>query len=309
MNILVTGGAGFIGSHLVDALIERGELVTVIDDLSYGHREQVNPKATFIKADITDAAIESSIVDEEFDTIVHLAAQKNARFSFDDPAQDAQHNIVGTIRLLEAAHKGGVDQFLFISTGGVMYAESNVFPTPETERPTPSSPYAVSKRSAEEYLELYAREYGMRTLSLRLANVYGPRQDPKGEAGVVAIFMNALINKQPVRIYGDGEQTRDYVYVQDIVEAILAALGRIDEIPSGQYNVGTGIETSVNQLAELVVTASGLQGEIEHTDAVPGDQRRSAIESSTFERLTGWMPRTPLEHGVKQTAEWFLSQK
>lgn len=310
MNILVTGGAGFIGSHLVDALIAAKHAVTVIDDLSYGHKEYLSPQATFVQQSITDPKVTDVIAHGSFDTLIHCAAQKNARYSFEDPVHDAETNVIGFLRLLEASRKAGVKNVILLSTGGVMYSESTVIPTPETESPTPSSPYAVSKLAGETYVALYARQYNMKGISLRLANVFGPRQDPKGEAGVVAIFLEALLQGKPIHIYGDGAQTRDYMYVSDSIAAIQATLKSIDEIPSGQYNIGTGQETSVNTIADLVVAAGDTQTKatIEHGDPVTGDQPRSAVDSTLFQQLTGWAPQTSVREGIEQTATWFFSQ-
>lgn len=316
MRIFVTGGAGFIGSHLVDALIATGtHHVTVVDDLSFGRREYVSEAATFIEARIdgnSNAVIDELMRDGAFDVVYHLAGQKNARTSWKDPIVDADANVLGTISLLEACRRHNVKTFIFASTGGVMYSNAIVIPTPETELATPSCPYAVSKRAAEEYCALYRRLGFVNAVSLRFGNIYGPRQDPKGEAGVVALFADAALHGKPMRVFGDGDQTRDYLYVDDAVFALLATLEQIDNLPADQYNVGTEKETSVNALAHAVMEALPSElppPQLTHVDPVPGDQRRSALATALFRTATGWAPSVSLEEGIHRTVDWFTTNR
>ncbi len=309
MNILVTGGAGFIGSHIVDALVERDDTtVTVVDDLSFGKKEQVSPKATFIEQSICDPSIDAVFADGSFDVVIHCAAQKSVRQSFEDPVYDAEQNIIGLLRLLEACKKYTVGAFILLSTGGTIYGEASTFPTPETADLEPLSPYTASKLAGEVYINYYSKIYGLTGISLRLANVYGPRQDPKGEAGVLAIFSDRILNNEPLLIYGDGNQTRDYIYVSDVVSACTAVLERLDEPIAGQYNIGTGEETSVNELAEKITSVSGASVHIEHIDAIPGELSRSAIDNSLFKQQFKWGVTVPLEQGIEKTFKWFSSQ-
>ncbi len=303
MKVLVTGGAGFIGSHVVDALIQRGDTVVVFDDLSYGKRINVSKKATFVKGSITNTqSIKRLFNKHKFAAIVHLAAQKNARHSIDDPVFDAEQNIIGSIHLLEQARKQKVKRFVFISTGGVMYGEAKKIPTPETEPAQPRSPYAIAKRSVEHYLEYYSEVHGISTIALRLANVFGPRQDPAGEAGVVAIFMSMLLKGKPPIIFGDGKQTRDYIYVDDAVNAILRA---IDKSAEGFYNIGVGKQTSVNQLYGKIAKIAGIHKKVRHGKAVSGEQRTSALSSHRAKKALGWEATVLLNKGLATTWEWF----
>lgn len=313
MKILITGGAGFIGSHLADALLAEAapggpHEVTIVDDLTFGKREQMPTTADFAKLSITDPKVETLIAESGFDLIYHCAAQKSVRVSFDDPLYDAEVNVMGLVRVMEAARKANVKNVVFMSTGGTIYGEAAERPTAESAPVNPQNPYTVSKASGELYLNYYASRYGMNCLSLRLGNVYGPRQDPKGEAGVIAIFLYNIFAGEPVLIYGDGEQTRDYIYVDDVVAACLAVLPKLDQKISGAYNIGTGRESSVNQIAKLVLNATGEPGDIIHADAVPGELRRSAIASQKFSQAFGWEPKTPVEMGIIKTFEWFKAQ-
>jgi UDP-glucose 4-epimerase len=303
MRILVTGGAGFIGSHVVDALVGRGDEVTVLDDLSSGKREWVNEAARFVEADLREAP---RLFDEiPFETVVHTAAQKNLRVSVEDPLHDAEVNVLGSLVLLEASRKAG-SYLVFTSTGGAMYPDGAPVPTSEETAPGPPSPYGVAKRSFELYLSAYAETHGVRSCSLRLANVYGPRQDPLGEAGVVAIFAEKLLAGEAPRIFGDGEQTRDYVYVADVVSSVLAAA---EKRASGIYNIGTGVETSVNRLTALLLELTGSSLQPQHVDAVAGELRRSSLDASLAARDLGWSPATSLEDGFRRTVEWFRERQ
>jgi UDP-glucose 4-epimerase len=309
MLALVTGGAGFIGSHLVDALLERGDEVVVLDDLSTGRRENLaaalGAGAQLIEADVTDdTSVAGAIEANPPAAIFHLAAQIDVRVSVSDPFFDARVNIGGTINVLDAARQAGVGRVVFASTGGAIYGEGKDrdLPLDETAVCLPDAPYGQSKHAAEGYLALYERLYGLSTVSLRLGNVYGPRQDPLGEAGVVAIFCGALLDGRTPRVFGDGEQTRDYVYVDDIVAGMLAAAGS-DAV--GTFNVGTGVETSVLELGRMIGEACGRPFEPEMAPPRPGEVQRIAIASSNAERAFGWIAETALPDGLSQTAASF----
>ena len=276
MRILVSGGAGFIGSHTVDALVaDGGHEVSIIDDLSAGKREQVNSRARFHQADIRDAAAVRGVIERERpEVMVHLAAQMDVRRSVADPAFDAQVNLVGFLNLMEAAREHGLRRVIFSSTGGAIYGEQESFPCDENHPLRPVSPYGVAKLATEKYLFFYHAQYGIDYVAMRYANVYGPRQDPHGEAGVVAIFCGRMLEDRPVTIYGDGGQTRDYVFVGDVVRANMAAVA---SNVSGAFNVGTGVETDVNQLYAALARIAGTDRAPEFGPARPGEQRRSVI--------------------------------
>jgi UDP-glucose 4-epimerase len=300
MRAIITGGAGFIGSHMVDALLERGDEVHVLDNLSTGKRERVAEGARLHVADIRAP-------DEVFDAVrpdvvLHLAAQVDVRASVERPDHDAEVNIVGTLRVLEAARRHGA-KIVFSSSGGAVYGECDG-PTAETAERRPLAPYGTSKLCGEEYLATWNRLYGTSHVSLRLGNVYGPRQEPHGEAGVVAIFMGLLNEGGTPKIYGDGRQTRDYVYVLDVVRAMLAALGRD---AGGVFNIGTGAETSVLGLYEAVQRVSGSADEAELAPARLGELQRSVLDVSLAERELGWRPQQPLDDGLAETWRWVTS--
>ena len=305
-KVLVTGGAGFIGSNLVDALIERGDRVWVVDDLSSGKRQNVNADATFVQMDIRDAKLADVFRDAgEFDVVSHHAAQMDVRRSVSDPRHDASINVDGFLNVMELAREHGTRRVVFVSSGGVVYGEPEMIPTPETAPKLPASPYGVTKLVAEHYMYYYARVWGMEHVALRYANVYGPRQDPHGEAGVVAIFCDRLIDGTPMRIFGDGAATRDYVYVGDVVAANLVVMDMdVAPDPAGlderAFNVGTGTETSVNQLAETLMRATGHSAPVEHADARPGELQRSCLDTAALRRL-GWQPTMELERGLELT--------
>jgi UDP-glucose 4-epimerase len=309
MPSLVTGGAGFIGSHLVDALVERGEEVVILDDLSTGRRENLTTAlehgAELVEGDVTDPATVSELVEgRRPGAIFQLAAQIDVRVSVSDPVFDLGVNVGGTINLLEAARRAEVGRFVLASTGGAIYGEGSDrdLPLDETAECLPDAPYGQSKYAAEGYLSLYERLYGLSTAALRLGNVYGPRQDPLGEAGVVAIFCGALLEGRTPKVFGDGDQTRDYVYVADIVEAMLAAG---DSSVVGTFNIGTGVETSVLELGGMIADACDRPFEPEMAPPRPGEVQRIAIASSLATDELGWTAGTALPDGLVQTAASF----
>ncbi len=306
MRILVTGGAGFIGSQLVDAFIAEGHEVAALDNLVTGVRENLNPQARFYEADIRDeAAVRDLFARERPEILCHQAAQLDVRRSVADPAYDADVNVIGTVRLLQAGIEHGLKKVLFASSGGAIYGTEEVLPTPETFPPTPISPYGVAKLSVEHYLHYYQVVHGLPYVALRYANVYGPRQNPHGEAGVVAIFAERLLRGQPATIYGDGKNTRDYVYVADVVDANRRALTS-DRV--GVYNVGTGIETDVNAIFQKINLLTEAGAEERHAEAKAGEQRRSCLDWGLIGRELGWAPRTPLDEGLARTVEYFAEK-
>jgi UDP-glucose 4-epimerase len=302
MKILVTGGAGFIASHLADAFINEGHSVTVVDNLLTGFEKNINPKANFVKADIADKNLSELFEKEKFDVVNHHAAQMDVRKSVADPAFDAGTNILGTINLLQNAVKNNVKKFMFASTGGAVYGEQNYFPADENHPSSPLSPYGISKLTVEKYLYFYKVQYNLRYTILRYANIYGPRQNALGEAGVVAIFTTKLLKGiQPV-INGSGEQTRDYVYVGDVVKANLLAL---NDSESDIFNIGTAKETNVNELFGLINKITGQNMPEKHGPAAAGEQLRSVITSEKIFNKFKWKPDTPLEEGLKKTVDYF----
>jgi UDP-glucose 4-epimerase len=303
MKVLVTGGAGFIGSHIVDGLIKEGYDVVVVDDLSSGKKEYVNTKAKFHQLDIQDSSIEEVFRKEAPDYVSHQAAQKDVRVSVSDPIFDAKVNILGTINLLQNCIKNNTKKVIFASTGGAIYGEQEVFPAPETHPLRPISPYGITKLVAEKYLYYYRAIHGLEYTSLRYSNVYGPRQDPYGEAGVVAIFVKKMINKEQPIINGDGEQTRDYVYVEDVVKANIQAIK--NNATNNIFNIGTGKETSVNQLFNHLREIINPSMNVEHGPAKEGEQRRSVIDYSRATEVLHWQPKVSLLEGIKDTYEYF----
>ena len=302
MNILVTGGAGFIGSHIVDAYIQEGHRVVVLDNLSTGKREQVHPDAAFYHIDLMDSAVKDIFERETIEAVNHHAAQISVTQSVANPSFDAEINIVGSLKLLEyaAAHK--VRKFIFASTGGALYGEQDYFPANEEHPTHPLSPYGIAKLTVERYLNYYRDNFNIQPAVLRYSNVYGPRQDPHGEAGVVAIFCQQLLKDQNPVIFGDGEQTRDFVSVFDVVNASLKALS---EKCTGTYNVGTGKETSVNSIAASLIKASGKSLSPQHNPPRMGEQRRSSIDYGKFNKDHGWQPNQPLDEGLQHTFDFF----
>jgi UDP-glucose 4-epimerase len=301
MRTLVTGGAGFIGSHVTDALLAEGDEVVVVDDLSRGRAGRVDPGVKVAKVDIRDADELRSVVEQARpEVICHLAAQIDVRVSVDDPAADAAVNVVGTVNVLEAARAVGA-RVVFASTGGAIYGGGVPVPSSEDEQPGPEAPYGTAKYCAEQYLGLYNRLYGTTHTALRLANVYGPRQDPTGEAGVVGIFCGRALRGERPTVYGDGAQTRDYVYVGDVARAFRTA-SRTDR--AGVWNIGTGRETSVLELIEVVGQAAGRRLDPEFAAARPGEVLRSALAVDRAREDLGWTARTSLADGVREVYRW-----
>ena len=312
MRVLVTGGAGFIGSHLVDRFVSLGHEVLIVDDLSGSANAarsvaEVHPQAKLVVADIRTPAAGFAIKAFAPHVLVHHAAQMDVRKSVADPAFDADVNLVGLLRTMEAARTAGcLQHVLFASSGGAMYGEQDAYPAKEDHAVRPESPYGLAKAVSEQYLAWYHRMYQVTSTSLRYGNVYGPRQNPHGEAGVVAIFCNRILEDKPVGIVGDGMQTRDYVYVDDVVAANQAALLHR---PQGGFHIGTGQETDVNALAaHLMKAAVGRSVTVEHLPARPGEQRRSVIDGAAFQRVTGWRPMVSIDDGLMRTFRWFAER-
>ncbi|HSK30374.1 MAG TPA: NAD-dependent epimerase/dehydratase family protein [Candidatus Limnocylindria bacterium] len=302
MNIIVTGGAGFIASQIVDAYLERGHDVHILDDFSTGQEVNVNPRAKVHRVDIADSKVAKLVEQIKPDVVSHHAAQMDVRHSVADPAFDARVNIIGFINLLEACRNTGVKKVLFASSGGAVYGEQELFPAPESHVTQPASPYGVSKRTGELYLSYYHQSFGMPYIALRYANVYGPRQSTKGEAGVVAIFLSLLLSGKIPVINGDGLQTRDYVYVGDVVAANVAAL---DSSFVGQINIGTGIETDVVKIYNHLRDAVGSNVEAHHGPAKTGEQRRSCLDARRAAEILGWRPQIALAEGLRRTAAYY----
>ena len=310
MKAIVTGGAGFIGSNLVDALLERGDEVAIVDDFSSDKEANLEGAmgrgVTVHRADIREAATIDEIFDtEQPEVVFHLAAQMDVRVSVDDPALDARANVEGTVNLLSAAQRTGARRFVFSSTGGAIYGVTEVVPTPETVPPAPMAPYGTSKLCAEQYLGLYERLYGLATVAMRFGNVYGPRQDPNGDAGVIAIFLGRVQTGDRPTIYGTGEQTRDYIYVGDVISGLLAAG---DSAVTGAINLGTEEETSVLRIAQLVTEFAGDAGfEPEFKEGRLGEIDRSCLAVGKAQEVLGWRADVRIEDGLRNTYEWAVS--
>jgi UDP-glucose 4-epimerase len=309
---LVSGGAGFIGSHVAESLLADGWDVEVLDDLSSGRRENVPAGVTFHHHDIGSPDAARIVRDGAFDLLCHLAAQIDVRRSVTDPAHDARVNIVGSLNLLEAVRAGGhPTRVVFSSTGGAIYGDFVAIPSVEDMPKDPESPYGIAKFSVELYLAYYARVHGLDTVSLRYSNVYGPRQDPHGEAGVVAIFCNRLLTGEALTVFGDGKQTRDYVYAGDVARANLAAASAVlpppRQVDVRAYNIGTGRETSVLELAETLQRAAGRSVAVHHTPARAGELPRSAVTNAKAARELGWSPVVSLEDGLRETFGYFAA--
>ena len=300
-SALVTGGAGFIGSHLVDRLVQENYRVVIVDDLSTGKLKNLNHDATFHHMSITQPTFPDVLNRERPDLVFHLAAQSSVPRSVKDPILDNEVNVLGTLRLLEASRRAGVEKIIYSSTGGALYGEPEVVPCPDDAPVTPISPYGMSKYMAEQYLEFYSRQYRLNFTTLRYGNVYGPRQDPFGEAGVVAIFISAMLGGKRPRIFGDGNQTRDFVCVDDIVDANIAAIHRGHR---KALNIGTGQLTSVNQLIEMLKQIIGFRWDAEHGPARAGDVYRISLDSSRAEAELAWTPKTDLAEGLARTVKF-----
>ena len=307
MRILVTGGAGFIGSHVADAYLAAGHEVAVVDDLSTGSRENVQPGIRFFPVDIRSAELPAVVADFRPDVINHHAAQLSVSISTKDPRRDADINILGTLNLLEAAVRHNLGRVIFASTGGAVYGDWVSVPTDETAVAQPVCPYGVAKLAVEKYLTAYQAMHGLRAVALRYSNVYGPRQSSLGEAGVVAIFCRGILAERELIVNGDGEQTRDYVYVGDVVRANMLAT----ELPLGGelpvFNIGTGVGTSVNDLVLLLREVTGRDVRWRHGPPRPGEQRHSVLGCSRGKRALGWEAKMDLRTGLGRTFEWFQS--
>ncbi|MBN1541330.1 NAD-dependent epimerase/dehydratase family protein [candidate division KSB1 bacterium] len=305
MKVLVTGGAGFIGSNLVDACLQDGHQVFVVDNFSTGRRENIVADVPVYPFNIQDAKMDELFRKEQFDAVFHQAAQMDVRRSVQDPIFDAQNNILGTINLLQCCVKYQVKKVIFASSGGAIYGEQESFPATENHSQTPYSPYGITKLAGEKYLFYYALTYGLHYVALRYANVYGPRQNPRGEAGVVAIFTRMLLDGLEPIINGNGKQTRDFVFVKDVVAANIKAL---HYEKNGVFNIGTGIETSINQVFQKLVQLTGVDAVEKHGPSASGEQFRSVIDPSLAAQKLGWRPRHDLTEGLQETVDFFRNQ-
>jgi UDP-glucose 4-epimerase len=308
-KILVTGGAGFIGSHVADLFLAKRWEVTIVDDFSSGKRENVPGAARLYEIGVNSPELVRLVTEQNFDVIAHLAAQMDVRQSVADPLVDATVNIVGTLNLMEALRAAGASaRVVFTSTGGVLYGDFNTPPNYETYPKDPESPYAIAKLSAEYYLAYYGRVHNIDSAALRFGNVYGPRQDPHGEAGVVAIFCGRILSNQPLTIFGDGRQTRDYVYVSDVARAVYLAatepLPSKDRLDARAFNIGTGTGTSVMKIAELLQDVAGIKVPIEFAPHRPGEQQESFVNADKARQVLGWTPQVTLADGLAKTFAW-----
>jgi UDP-glucose 4-epimerase len=311
MRTLVTGAAGFIGSTLVDRLLADGHGVVGVDDLSSGRSENIvaaerSAEFEFAKADIVDADLIGLLADAKPEVVFHLAAQIDVRHSVADPQVDTTINVVGTVRLAEAARRAGVRKIVHTSSGGSIYGTPQIFPTPEDVPADPASPYAAGKVAGEVYLNMFRNLYGLECSHIAPGNVYGPRQDPHGEAGVVAIFSRALLAGRATKIFGDGTDTRDYVFVDDVVDAFVKASGR--DGGGQRFNVGTGVETSVRQLHSVIAEAAGAADEPEFEPPRLGELKRSCLDINRAKQVIGWAPKVDIVAGVARTVEHFRSE-
>ena len=305
MKILVTGGAGFIGSHVVDTYVRQNHNVLVVDDLSNGKRENLNPKARLYTLDIRDDKLEEVFAAEKPDVVNHHAARANLRESMVKPMLFADVNVLGSLHLLELSRKHGVKRFINISTGGAVYGDPEYLPADEKHPVSPLDPYGASKAAFEHYLPLYRTNYGLEFVVLRYANVYGPRQDPYGEAGVVAIFANEMLQREQPVINGSGEQERDFVYVSDVAQANLLALSKGD---GGFYNIGTGVGTSINAIFSRLKTATNYSASDVHGPPKAGEVFKIYLNADKARRELGWVPSIPLDEGLRRTVEYFQTK-
>ena len=307
MKIIITGGAGFIGSHIVDKLIKQKNKIIIIDDLSTGKKENINKAAKFYKINLQNfKELEKIFKKEKPNFVCHQGAHASVRESVEDPIFDAKTNILGTINIASCCIKYKVKKLVFASTGGALYGDAKILPTPETYPAKPVSPYGVSKLSGEQYLYCFNFLNKLNYIILRYANVYGPRQDPFGEAGVVAIFSQKIVNNEQPTINGSGQQTRDFVYIDDIVGANLKALKSASS--KNIFNVGTGIQININKIFQTLVKVSGKKVKEVHTSAKPGEQKTSALDYSKIKKKLNWEPEVKLEDGLKETYDWFLKK-
>src|SRR5215204_1309002 len=308
---LVTGAAGFIGSHIAEAYLRGGWEVTVLDDLSRGHQANVPKGAKFVRADIRSPEARETLAEGRFDVLNHHAAQIDVRVSVDRPAFDSHINVVGFVNLLEGAGEGGVKRVIFASSGGVVYCDPEVISTPETAPKLPVSPYGVSKLAGEYYMRALAAMRGFEGIAMRYANVFGPRQDPKSEAGVVSIFVSRLLEKKPLTVFGDGRQTRDYVFVKDVARANFLASTRTisgENFDDPAFNIATSIQRNVLDLAASVGQVIGREPKIEFADARPGELLRSALDVSKAKRVLGWAPQYGFDDGLRELVDWFKQE-
>ncbi len=311
-RVLVTGGAGFIGSHIAEAYLADGWEVVVLDDLSRGHQRNVPSAARFVKADVRSPEARKVLADGGFTVLNHHAAQIDVRVSVDEPALDAGINVVGLVNLLDGAGAGGVKRVVFASSGGVVYGDPDVVPTPETAPKAPISPYGVSKLAGEYYMRALAALRGFEAVAMRYANVFGPRQDPKSEAGVVSIFVSRLLEKRPLTVFGDGKQTRDYVFVRDVARAnVLASTAAVpagSTIDDTAFNIATGKQTSVLELGEMVGRVMGQKPVIELAPARAGELFRSSLDIGKARKVLGWKPEFGFDDGLPQLVDWFRKE-
>ncbi|MEN6324653.1 MAG: NAD-dependent epimerase/dehydratase family protein [Syntrophomonas sp.] len=315
MKILLTGGAGFIGSHIADALVEEGHKISIVDNLLTGKIENINPAAEFFERDICDIALAEFMQKQKFDYVIHQAAQVNLRLSVHNPGKDARNNIIGTLNLLQGCRRCGARGIVFASSGGAVYGEPEHLPVKENSSKGPLSPYGVSKLSVEYYLYCFARTLGLPYIALRYGNVYGPRQDADGESGVVALFGKKLLLGQAPVVFGDGEQTRDYVYVQDVVRANLLALQLLEEHHNGDagvkpdnldnqaFNIATGRATSVNELLKLLQGVTAYSGEVQYSSPRPGELQRICLNVDKARDILGWDPQIDFSEGLAATID------
>jgi UDP-glucose 4-epimerase len=306
MKILITGGAGFIGSQIAEAYLQAGHVVHIMDNMATGKRENIPASARFIEMDITAPEVAAVLAEERYEVISHHAAQIDVRKSVADPMFDARVNILGGINLVENGLKHGLKKVIFASSGGTVYGEQHTFPATEQHSCKPISPYGIAKLSFEQYLYYYHTCFGLEYAAMRYANVYGPRQNPHGEAGVVAIFISKILSGVQAMINGDGLQTRDYVFVEDLVRANVLALGTI---PTGAYNIGTAIETNVVQVFDAVNAALGNRFERKHAEAKTGEQKRSVLDYGHTQSILGWQPEIDFETGIAKTVAWFQAKQ
>ncbi|MBN1465409.1 NAD-dependent epimerase/dehydratase family protein [candidate division KSB1 bacterium] len=302
MKILVTGGAGFIGSHIADAYLNAGHDVFIIDNLSTGRRKNVNERALFYEMDIRDKAVADLFAEQKFDIVNHHAAQMDVRLSVKDPIYDAENNVIGFLNIVQNAAVNKVNKVIYASSGGVIYGEQDYFPADEDHPQRPYCPYGVTKLIGEKYLFYYAVTFGLKYTAFRYANIYGPRQNPHGEAGVIAIFLQKLFRGEQPVINGDGRQTRDYVYIDDVVNANVLALSKGD---GEVYNIGTGVETDVNQIYDVLNERTRANRPPQHAPAKSGEQQRSVLAIRKAASQLGWQPLVPFALGIDKTVAYF----